>query len=35
VLSGFVITHSYADRLGTLEELGAFAIKRFAPREQN
>jgi peptidoglycan/LPS O-acetylase OafA/YrhL len=29
VLSGFVITHSYADRLGTLEDLGAFAIRRF------
>jgi len=28
VLSGFVVTHSYAHRLGTLEELGAFAIKR-------
>ena len=28
VLSGFVITHSYAHRLGTPEELGAFAIKR-------
>ena len=28
VLSGFVITHSYADRLGTLEELGSFAIRR-------
>jgi len=28
VLSGFVITHSYAHRLGTLEGLGAFAIKR-------
>jgi peptidoglycan/LPS O-acetylase OafA/YrhL len=29
VLSGFVITHSYADRLGTLEDLGTFAIRRF------
>jgi len=28
VLSGFVITHSYADRLGTLEGLGTFAIRR-------
>jgi peptidoglycan/LPS O-acetylase OafA/YrhL len=28
VLSGFVITHSYAHRLGSLEGLGAFAIKR-------
>jgi peptidoglycan/LPS O-acetylase OafA/YrhL len=28
VLSGFVITHSYADRLGTLEDLGTFAIRR-------
>jgi peptidoglycan/LPS O-acetylase OafA/YrhL len=28
VLSGFVITHSYADRLGTIEELRSFAIKR-------
>jgi peptidoglycan/LPS O-acetylase OafA/YrhL len=30
VLSGFVITHSYADRLRTPEDLGAFAIRRFA-----
>ena len=29
VLSGFVITHSYADRLRTLEGIGAFAIRRF------
>jgi peptidoglycan/LPS O-acetylase OafA/YrhL len=29
VLSGFVITHSYAARLGTIEELGSFALKRF------
>lgn len=29
VLSGFVITHSYASRLGTLEGLGTFAIRRF------
>jgi peptidoglycan/LPS O-acetylase OafA/YrhL len=29
VLSGFVITHSYTDRLGTLEGLGSFAIRRF------
>lgn len=28
VLSGFVITHSYASRLRTLEGLGAFAIRR-------
>jgi peptidoglycan/LPS O-acetylase OafA/YrhL len=28
VLSGFVITHSYAGRLGTLEGLGTFAIRR-------
>ena len=28
VLSGFVITHSYAHRLGTLDGLGIFAIKR-------
>jgi len=28
VLSGFVITHSYAGRLGTLEDLGSFAIRR-------
>jgi peptidoglycan/LPS O-acetylase OafA/YrhL len=28
VLSGFVITHSYAHRLGTLEGLGIFAVKR-------
>jgi peptidoglycan/LPS O-acetylase OafA/YrhL len=30
VLSGFVITHSYADRLGTTEGLRSFAIRRFA-----
>ena len=29
VLSGFVITHSYADRLGTLGGVGTFAIRRF------
>jgi peptidoglycan/LPS O-acetylase OafA/YrhL len=29
VLSGFVITHSYAGRLGTPEQLAAFAIRRF------
>jgi peptidoglycan/LPS O-acetylase OafA/YrhL len=29
VLSGFVITHSYANRLGTLEGVGAFAVRRF------
>jgi peptidoglycan/LPS O-acetylase OafA/YrhL len=29
VLSGFVITHSYANRLGTLDGLGTFAIRRF------
>src|ERR1700761_1133724 len=29
VLSGFVITHGYADRLGTLEGVGAFTFKRF------
>ncbi len=29
VLSGFVITHSYGDRLGTLEDVGRFAIRRF------
>jgi peptidoglycan/LPS O-acetylase OafA/YrhL len=28
VLSGFVITHSYADRLGTIVDLRLFAIKR-------
>jgi peptidoglycan/LPS O-acetylase OafA/YrhL len=28
VLSGFVITHSYAHRLGTLEEVGTFAVRR-------
>jgi hypothetical protein len=27
-LSGFVITHSYADRIGTLEGLGTFALRR-------
>src|SRR5258708_20049 len=31
VLSGFVITHSYAGRLGTLEGLGTFAIRRLGP----
>jgi peptidoglycan/LPS O-acetylase OafA/YrhL len=30
VLSGFVISHSYANRLGTLGERRSFAIKRFA-----
>jgi peptidoglycan/LPS O-acetylase OafA/YrhL len=29
VLSGFVTTHNYASRLGTLEGLGTFAIRRF------
>jgi hypothetical protein len=29
VLSGFVITHSYGDRLGTLEGVGRFVIRRF------
>ena len=29
VLSGFVITYSYGDRLKTLDDLGAFAIRRF------
>ncbi|SHL17242.1 hypothetical protein SAMN05444159_5202 [Bradyrhizobium lablabi] len=29
VLSGFVITHSYANRLRTLKDLGAFAVRRF------
>lgn len=29
VLSGFVITYSYADRLKTLDDWGAFAIRRF------
>jgi len=28
VLSGFVITHSYANRLGTLEGVGTFALRR-------
>jgi hypothetical protein len=28
VLSGFVITHTYADRLGSLGEVGSFAVKR-------
>jgi peptidoglycan/LPS O-acetylase OafA/YrhL len=28
VLSGFVISYSYADRLGTIEELRSFAVKR-------
>jgi peptidoglycan/LPS O-acetylase OafA/YrhL len=30
VLSGFVITHSYADRLATLEGVGVFAARRFS-----
>jgi hypothetical protein len=29
VLSGFVITHSYGDRMGTLEDVGTFAFRRF------
>lgn len=29
VLSGFVITYSYGDRLKALDDLGAFAIRRF------
>ena len=29
VLSGFVITHSYGDRLGTPEGVGTFAVRRF------
>jgi peptidoglycan/LPS O-acetylase OafA/YrhL len=29
VLSGFVITHSYGNRLGSLQDLGTFAIRRF------
>jgi peptidoglycan/LPS O-acetylase OafA/YrhL len=29
VLSGFVITHSYADRLGTWDGVGMFAVRRF------
>jgi peptidoglycan/LPS O-acetylase OafA/YrhL len=29
VLSGFVITHSYGDRLGNLESVRAFVIRRF------
>jgi peptidoglycan/LPS O-acetylase OafA/YrhL len=29
VLSGFVITYSYGDRLKTFDDLGAFAIRRF------
>jgi peptidoglycan/LPS O-acetylase OafA/YrhL len=29
VLSGFVITHTYGDRLKTLEDLGTFATRRF------
>jgi peptidoglycan/LPS O-acetylase OafA/YrhL len=29
VLSGFVITYSYADRLESLDDLGSFAIRRF------
>ena len=29
VLSGFVITHSYADRLGTADGVRSFAIRRF------
>jgi peptidoglycan/LPS O-acetylase OafA/YrhL len=28
VLSGFVITHSYGDRLGTLDGVGTFALRR-------
>ena len=28
VLSGFVITHNYANRLGTLEGVGTFALRR-------
>ena len=30
VLSGFVITYNYADRLGTRKELSTFVIRRFA-----
>jgi peptidoglycan/LPS O-acetylase OafA/YrhL len=30
VLSGFVITYNYADRLGTSKELSSFVIRRFA-----
>jgi peptidoglycan/LPS O-acetylase OafA/YrhL len=30
VLSGFVITYSYADRLKSFNDLGSFAIRRFA-----
>lgn len=30
VLSGFVITHSYGDRLGTLDGVGVFALRRFS-----
>jgi peptidoglycan/LPS O-acetylase OafA/YrhL len=29
VLSGFVITHSYSDRMATLDGVGAFALRRF------
>jgi peptidoglycan/LPS O-acetylase OafA/YrhL len=29
VLSGLVITHSYGDRMGTLEGVGTFAVRRF------
>lgn len=29
VLSGFVITHSYGDRMGTLDGVGNFAVRRF------
>src|SRR5665647_1694184 len=29
VLSGFVITHSYGNRLGTLDDLSMFAFRRF------
>jgi len=30
VLSGFVITHSYGDRMGTLDGVGVFALRRFS-----
>ena len=29
VLSGFVVTHSYSDRMATLDGVGAFALRRF------
>jgi peptidoglycan/LPS O-acetylase OafA/YrhL len=29
VLSGFVITHSYGDRMGTIEGVSTFAVRRF------